>query len=42
MTAICYAGALVNLLLWLLDNPAVLDDKDVEKYLDALIDENLK
>lgn len=42
MTAICYAGALVNLLIWLLDNPAVLEDKEVEKYLDALIEENLK
>ena len=42
MTAMCYAGALVSLLIWLLDNPAMLRDKEIEKYLDALIDENLK
>lgn len=42
MTAICYAGALVNLLIWLLDNPAVLADDKLEHYLDALIDENIK
>lgn len=42
ITAICYAGALVNLLLWLLDNPSVLADRNLEKYLDALIEENLK
>lgn len=42
MTAMCYAGALVSLLIWLLDNPAVLEDKELEHYLDALIDENLK
>lgn len=42
MTAICYAGALVNLLIWLLDNPAVLADDKLTHYLDALIDENIK
>ena len=42
MTAVCYAGALVSLLMWLLDNPAVLEDKDIDKYLEALIEENLK
>ncbi len=42
MTAICYAGALVNLLVWLLDNPATLADPDLNEKLDALITENLK
>lgn len=42
MTAICYAGALVSLLIWLLDNPGVLAEKDLPKYLNALIEENLK
>ena len=42
MTAICYAGALVNLLVWLLDNPATLADPDLNEKLDALIAENLK
>ena len=42
MAAICYAGALVNLLVWLLDNPATLADPDLNEKLDALIAENLK
>ena len=42
MTAVCYAGALVNLLMWLLDNPTVLDDPALGSHLDALIEENLK
>lgn len=42
MTAICYAGALVNLLVWLLDNPSTLADPDLNEKLDALITENLK
>ena len=42
MTAICYAGALVNLLVWLLDNPATLADPDLNEKRDALIAENLK
>ena len=42
MTAICYAGALVSLLIWLLDNPSVLADGKLETYLDALIEENIK
>lgn len=42
MTAISYAGAMVSLLLWLIDNPAQLADPQLVDHLNALVDENLK
>lgn len=42
MTAVCYAGALVNLLLLLIDNPSMLADPQLNDQLNALVDENLK
>ncbi len=42
ITAVCYAGALVSLLIWLIDNPAMLADPDLSDKLDMLINENLR
>ena len=42
VAAVGSTGALVNLLVWLLDNPATLADPDLNDKLDALIAENLR
>lgn len=42
MTAMCYAGAMVSLLIWLLDTPSALADPMLGEKLDALIAENLR
>ena len=40
--SMCYAGALVSLLIWLLDTPSALADPMLGEKLDALIAENLR
>ena len=42
MTAMCSAGAMVSLLIWLLDTPSALADPMLGEKLDALIAENLR